>query len=112
MSREDHVRSAMASEGKTTRQHGEFRHVSVSERQRSRLCGQNLCGAFVRLYWHAYRDAIVISTDLQYVRVKCFRYSSARSSRASTALALLRVLVCYFMNILTGLRIYNHDYEF
>ena len=23
-------------------QHGEFRHVSVSERQRSRLCGQNL----------------------------------------------------------------------
>ena len=32
-------------------QHGEFRHVSVSERQRSRPCGQNLCGAFVRLYW-------------------------------------------------------------
>ena len=30
------------------RQHGEFRHVSVSERQRSHLCGQNLCGAFVR----------------------------------------------------------------
>ena len=33
------------------RQHGEFRHVSVSERQRLRLCGQDLCGAFVRLYW-------------------------------------------------------------
>ena len=32
-------------------QHGEFRHVSVSERQRSWPCGQNLCGAFVRLYW-------------------------------------------------------------
>ena len=36
-------------------QHGEFRHVSVSGRvsgrQRSRPCGQNLCGAFVRLYW-------------------------------------------------------------
>ena len=32
-------------------QHGEFRHVSVSEQQRSRPCGQNLCGAFVRLYW-------------------------------------------------------------
>ena len=31
-------------------QHGEFRHVSVSERQRSWPCGQNLCGAFVRLY--------------------------------------------------------------
>ena len=29
-------------------QHGEFRHVNVSERQRSHLCGQNLCGAFVR----------------------------------------------------------------
>ena len=35
----------------TTPQHGEFRHVSVRERQRSRLCGQNLCGAFVKLYW-------------------------------------------------------------
>ena len=32
-------------------QHGEFRHESVSERQRSRPCGQNLCGAFARLYW-------------------------------------------------------------
>ena len=32
-------------------QHGEFQLVSVSERQRSRPCGQNLCGAFVRLYW-------------------------------------------------------------
>ena len=32
------------------RHHGEFRHVSVSERQRSRVCGQNLYGAFVRLY--------------------------------------------------------------
>ena len=32
-------------------QHGEFRHVSVSERQRSRPCGQNLRGAFVRLCW-------------------------------------------------------------
>ena len=29
-------------------QHSEFRHVSVSERLRSHLCGQNLCGAFVR----------------------------------------------------------------
>ena len=29
-------------------QRGEFRHVSVSERQRSHLCGQNLCGAFER----------------------------------------------------------------
>ena len=25
--------------------------MSVSERQRLRLCGQDLCGAFVRLYW-------------------------------------------------------------
>ena len=32
-------------------QHGVFQHVSVSERQRLRLCGQDLCGAFVRLYW-------------------------------------------------------------
>ena len=32
-------------------QHGEFWHVSVSGRQRSRPCGQNLCGAFVRLHW-------------------------------------------------------------
>ena len=32
-------------------QHGVFRHGSVSERQRLRLCGQDLCGAFVRLYW-------------------------------------------------------------
>ena len=30
------------------RQHGKFRHVSVSERQRSHLYGQNLFGAFVR----------------------------------------------------------------
>ena len=30
------------------RQHGEFRHVSVSERQQSHLCGQNICGTFVR----------------------------------------------------------------
>ena len=29
-------------------QRGEIRHVSVCERQRSHLCGQNLCGAFVR----------------------------------------------------------------
>ena len=29
-------------------QHGEFRHVSVSERQRSRLCGQNLRVPFLR----------------------------------------------------------------
>ena len=29
----------------------EFQHVSVSEQQRSQLYGQNLCGAFVRLYW-------------------------------------------------------------
>ena len=35
----------------TTRQHSQFWHVSVSERQRSRLCGQYLCGAFVRLHW-------------------------------------------------------------
>ena len=32
-------------------QHGEFRHVSVSERQPTRPCGLNLCGAFIRLYW-------------------------------------------------------------
>ena len=32
-------------------QHGVFRHVSVRERQRLWLCGQDLCGAFVRLYW-------------------------------------------------------------
>ena len=32
-------------------QHGQFWHVIVSERQRLWLCGQNLCGAFVRLYW-------------------------------------------------------------
>ena len=32
-------------------QHGEFRHVSVSERQRSQPCCQNFCGAFIRLYW-------------------------------------------------------------
>ena len=30
------------------RQHGEFWHVSVSEREQSRPCGQNLCGPFVR----------------------------------------------------------------
>ena len=29
-------------------QHGEFRHVSVSERQRSRPCGQNLRVPFLR----------------------------------------------------------------
>ena len=29
-------------------QHGEFWHVSVNERQRSRLCGQNLCVPFLR----------------------------------------------------------------
>ena len=29
-------------------QRSEIRHVSVSERQRSHLCSQNLCGAFVR----------------------------------------------------------------
>ena len=29
-------------------QHGEFRHVSVSERQRSRPCGQSLCVPFLR----------------------------------------------------------------
>ena len=29
-------------------QHGEFRHVSVSERQRSQPCGQNLCVPFLR----------------------------------------------------------------
>ena len=29
-------------------QHGEFWHVSVSERQRPRLCGQNLCVPFLR----------------------------------------------------------------
>ena len=29
-------------------QHGKFRQVSVSGRQRSHLYGQNLCGAFVR----------------------------------------------------------------
>ena len=29
-------------------QHGEFWHVSVSERQRSRLCGQNLRVPFLR----------------------------------------------------------------
>ena len=30
------------------RQHGEFWHASVSERQRSRPCGQNLCVPFLR----------------------------------------------------------------
>ena len=30
------------------RQHGEFCHVSVSERERSRPCGQNLCVPFPR----------------------------------------------------------------
>ena len=30
------------------RQHGEFRHVSVSERQQLRLCGQNLRVPFLR----------------------------------------------------------------
>ena len=30
-------------------QHGEFRHVSVSERQRSRPCGQNLRVPFLRM---------------------------------------------------------------
>ena len=29
-------------------QHGEFLHVSVSERQRSQPCGQNLCVPFLR----------------------------------------------------------------
>ena len=57
MPREDNdpsIESAMASKGKKllqrsqVRQHGEFQHVSISERQRSHLCGQNLCGAFVR----------------------------------------------------------------
>ena len=49
---------AMAAKGRTKLlkhlllcQHGQFWHVGVSERQRLRLCGQNLCGAFVRLYW-------------------------------------------------------------
>ena len=32
-------------------QHGEFRHISVSDRQRSRPCGQDLCGPFEELYW-------------------------------------------------------------
>ena len=32
-------------------QHGEFWYVTVSEQQRLRLCGQNLCGPFVGLYW-------------------------------------------------------------
>ena len=44
---------AMAAKGKTLqrsqlRQHGEFVHVSVRERERSRPCGQNICGPFVR----------------------------------------------------------------
>ena len=46
---------AMAAKGKTRllqqsqlSQHGEFWHVSVSEQQRSWLCGQNLRGPFVR----------------------------------------------------------------
>ena len=44
---------AMATKRKTRQhsqlsQHGEFWHVSVSERQRSRLCGQNLCVPFLR----------------------------------------------------------------
>ena len=30
------------------RQYGEFGDVSVSEQERSRLCGQNLCGIFMR----------------------------------------------------------------
>ena len=43
----------MEAKGKTRNyysacQHGEFRHVSVSERQRSRPCGQDLCEPFVR----------------------------------------------------------------
>ena len=43
----------MASKRKTRQhsqlsQHGEFWHVSVSERQRSRLCGQNLRVPFLR----------------------------------------------------------------
>ena len=33
-------------------QHGEFRHVSVSERQRSRLCGQNLRVLSYERYCH------------------------------------------------------------
>ena len=52
MSHEDHVREDKnLLQRSQLRQHGEFRHVSVSERQRLRLCGQDLCGAFVRLYW-------------------------------------------------------------
>ena len=39
-------------------QHGEFWHVSVSERQRLWLCGQNVCEAFVRLYCNQRRRAI------------------------------------------------------
>ena len=44
---------AMATKRKTRQhsqlsQHGEFWHVSVSERQRSRLCGQNLRVPFLR----------------------------------------------------------------
>ena len=41
------------------RQHGEFWHVSVSERQRSWLCGQNLYGAFVRLYWQPMSKTVI-----------------------------------------------------
>ena len=45
--------NAMATKRKTRQhsqlsQHGQFWHVSVSERQRSRLCGQNLRVPFLR----------------------------------------------------------------
>ena len=56
--RGNHAQSISSNgEDKTLLQHsqlsqqGEFRHVSVSKRQRSRPCGKNLCEAFVRLYW-------------------------------------------------------------
>ena len=44
---------AMAAKGKTLqrsqlRQHGEFVHASIHERERSRPCGQNFCGPFVK----------------------------------------------------------------
>ena len=48
---------AMVTKGKTRhhpqpRPHGELQPASTSERQRSRPCGHNPCGAFVRLHWH------------------------------------------------------------
>ena len=58
MPRDNHAQSIATNGGKREdktllqrsqlRQHGKFWHVSISERQRPRPCGKNLCGPFMR----------------------------------------------------------------